>query len=486
SYNQNKKILETRATNNLFNTLTIPGVGGYATATLAQRNAYITSFLKPLNTRDFVPGAPTSLPQAFLAFTPEFANDTLNAVDTNRAASFNLGSTYTATETIKGAFIQSDFQFDVLGRRVRLNAGVRMVDTDTDIDNNKLAAGGTFTPDSSQSSYTEFLPSATIAVDLTDKLVARGAIGRTFTRAAIQSIAASISLPAGGAGNLLLSAGNPDLKPEFATSLDGSLEWYFATGGILSFAYYKKTITGRASTVTETIPFNALGIPGSIFTANIQAQVAADPTTAVEIRTPVNLDRYTLNGLEVAYQQQFKFLPAPFDGFGALASFTRVNTQGLRRLYPGRQNTLPPRPPAGGPLSLDDTLPSRNTLLPNVFVDLNDVPDTTYQLGAYYEKAGFATRVTYNRKSEVATINQGSLQDIGFQRVANARGYLDAVISYRFTKAFEVRIDATNITNTKTFDFFRNVNGLYGDEQSRVTGANQNGRVITAGIRGSF
>ncbi len=477
TYNQNKKILETRATNNLFNSLTIPGVGPYASATLAQRNAYITSFLQPLETRDFVPGAPSSLPREFLAFTPDFANGTLNAVPANRSAPFNLGSTYTATETIKAAFIQSDFEFDVAGHRLRLNAGVRMVDTDTDIDNNKLAAGGTFTPDSAKSSYTKFLPSATFAFDITEKLLARGAVGKTFTRAAIQSIAASISLPAGGAGNLLLNTGNPDLKPEFATSLDGSLEWYFDKGGILSVAYYKKTITGRAASVSEFVPFDTLGIPASIFAANIQAQIALDPATPVELRTPVNLDRYTLNGFEVAYQQQFRFLPSPFDGFGVLASFTRVNTQGLRRLYPTR---------VGNTLSLDQTAPSRNTLLPNVFVDLNDVPDTTYQLGALYEKGGFAGRVTYNRKSEVATINQGSLQDIGFQRVANARGYLDATVSYKLRSWLELRVDAINITNTKTFDFFRNVNGLYGDEQSRVAGATQNGRVLTFGIRGSF
>jgi len=476
SYNQNTKILETRATNNLYNSLIIPGVGPYSTATLAQRNTFITSFLRPLNTRDFVPGAPTSLPQEFLAFTPDFAYGTLNAVSANRAAPFNLGSTYRATETIKAAFIQSDFTFDIFGRRLRLNAGLRFVDTDSNIDNNTLV-GATFVPTNRKGGYKSWLPSATFAFDITDKLTARGAVGKTFTRAAIQSIAASISLPAGGAGNLILNAGNPDLQPEFSTSLDGSLEWYFAPGGILSIAYYKKTITGRANTASQFIPFDTLGIPSSIFTANIQAQLALNPSEQVEVRTPINLDRYSLNGIEISYQQQFKFLPAPFDGFGAFASFTRVKTQGLCRLYPSR---------VGNAVSCDPALASRNTLLPNVLVNLNDVPDTTYQVGAYYEKGKFATRVTYNHKSEVANIGQGSITDIGFQRVANARGYLDATISYRFRKWLEFRIDATNITNTQTFDFFRNVNGLYGDEQSRVENAVQNGRVITFGIRGSF
>lgn len=476
SYNENTKILETRATNNLYNTVEIPGVGPYATATLAQRNAYITSFLRPLSTRDFVPGAPTTLPQEFLAFTPEFAYDTLGAVAANRAAPFNLGSTYRATETIKAAFVQSDFIFDVFGRRLRMNTGVRFVDTKSDIDNNVLI-GATFVPNNRKGGYTAWLPSATFAYDLTRTLVARAAFGKTFTRAAIQSIAASISLPQGGAGNLILNAGNPDLLPEKSSSVDASLEWYFAPGGILSVAYYKKTITGRANTASQFVPFNTLGIPSSIFTANIQAELAANPETAVELRTPVNLDRYSLNGIEVSYTQQFKFLPAPFDGLGAFASFTRVSTQGLCRVFPSR---------VGNAISCDLSLPSRNTLLPNLLTELNDVPETTYQVGAYYEKGKFATRVTYNHKSEVANIGQASIQDIGFQRIANPRGYLDATVSYRFRKWLEFRVDAVNITNTKTFDFFRNVNGLYGDERSRVEGAIQNGRIITAGIRGSF
>ncbi len=483
SYNKNEKALQVRSTNNLYNTLTIPGVGlyGAATTTLAQRNAFITSFLQPFDTRNFVPGAPSSLPQEFLAFTPEFAYDTLNAVNVNRNSPFNLGSTYVATETIKAAFIQSDFTGDLFGRRMRINMGGRLVKTSSDIDNNRLAPGGTFRPNNVKSSYTKFLPSVTLAYDLADNLILRAASGKTFTRAAIQSIAADLSLPAGGAGNLVLNAGNPDLQPEFAKSLDGSLEWYFAPGGILSVAYFKKTITGRAALSSVLVPFNTLGIPASLFTANIQGELALDPAKAVEVRTPINLDRYTLNGIEISYQQQFKFLPAPFDGFGAFASFTRVNTQGLNRLFPQRVIAG-----ATAPLSLDESLPSANPLLPDVIVALNDVPENTYQIGAYYEKGPFATRVTYNYKGEVANISSNSVQNIGFQRYANERGYLDATISYRFAKWLEVRVDATNITNTKTYDFFRNVNGLYGDEESRIEFGTQNGRVISFGIRGSF
>ena len=480
TYNQNTKTLETRATNNLYNDLTIPGVGRYGapTTTLAQRNTFITSFLTSFNTRDFVPGAPDTLPQSFLAFDRDFAYNVLDAVNVNRAAQFNFGATYEAVETIKAAFIQSDFTFDLFGRRLRANVGGRLVETTTDV-NNFIVVGGTFFPNEQQGNYRKFLPSATFAYDITDRLIARGAFGRTFTRAAIQDIAASISLPPGGAGNLFLNLGNPELQPEFATSLDGALEWYFAKGGVLSVAAYKKTITGRALRQSTFAPFNTLGIPSSIFTGNIQRDLAEDPTLPVELRRPINLERYSLSGLEIAYQQQFNFLPAPFDGFGALASFTRVNTQGLVREY------ITPAFPAVAPVGGSPGAPA----VPAVnlgSIELNEVPETTYQLAGYYEKGPLAFRVTYNWKDEVANIGQTSTNVLGFQRYANPRGYLDANASYRFTKWLELRVDVINITETETFDFFRDVQGRFGDENSRVEGATQNGRTITVGIRGQF
>ncbi len=478
TYNRNKKSLLTLATNNLYNGLTIPGVGLYGapTTTLAQRNAFITGFLQPFDTREFVPGAPTTLPQNFLAFDRTFAYDTLNAVAVNRAAPANLGSTYQATETIKAAFLQSDFSGDLFGRRMRINAGGRLVETETDIDNNVLV-NGTFVPNSRSGKYRKFLPSVTMAYDVFDRVVVRAAAGKTFTRAAIQDLAASISLPAGGAGNLFLNAGNPELQPEFSRSLDGSVEWYFAKGGVLSLAGYKKTITGRALRLTQQVPFSSLGIPSSIFTQNLQIELAANPETLVELRTPVNLEKYSLQGLEIAYQQQFSFLPAPFDGFGALASFTRVKTQGQVREYILPAFTAITTPAPGFPAQPAVNLGS---------IALDEVPRTTYQLTGYYEKGPASIRLSWNHKSEVASVNDTNTQVIGLQRYANPRGYLDATASYKFAKWLELRVDVINITKTETFQFFRDVQGRFGDEQSRIEGATQNGRTITVGIRGAF
>ncbi len=471
SRNKNIKTLQVRSTNNLINRLTIPGTTTlYGAATGAQRNAYTASLLEPFNLRSFLPGTPTTYPTEWLAFPLSFF-DTLGWREDNQSAPFNLGSTYEATETITAFFIQSDFDTQVFDRRLRANVGVRYVNTETDIDNNKLAPGGTFAPNNAQSEYDNWLPSATIAYNLRENLVLRAAYGKTLTRAPIQSIAADISLPAGGAGSLFLTRGNPDLLPERSTSKDLSLEWYFARGGILSIAAYEKSISDRAFRRSEQIPFSELGIPASIFTANIQAQLAADPATLVEVSTPFNEDDFAVEGLEVAYQQNFTFLPAPFDGIGMIVSWTNVETEGLFRTYP----IIPTTGPNIG------VRPANAVDYPIIAV-----PQNTYSITTFYEKGPLAIRASYNFKSEVANVGQTSTNQIGLQRWNNERGYLDASISYQFSPLIELRLDATNLTNTETYDFFRSFEGLYGDENSRLTGVAQNGSFYTISLRGSF
>lgn len=471
SRNENVKTLQVRSTNSLINRLTIPGTNTtYLAATGAQRNAYTASLLEPFDLQSFLPGTPTTYPTKWLAFPLSFF-DTLGWREDNQSAPFNLGSTYEATETITAYFVQSDFDTEIFDRRLRANVGVRYVNTATDIDNNKLASGGTFAANNVQSEYDNWLPSATIAYNLRDDLVLRAAYGKTLTRAAIQNIAADISIPAGGTGSLFVVRGNPDLLPERSTSKDLGLEWYFAKGGILSIAAYEKTITDRAFRRSTQIPFDKLGIPASIFTTNLQADLAAKPDTNVEVSTLFNEDEFAVKGIEVAYQQNFTFLPAPFDGIGMIVSWTNVETEGLFRTYP----VIPTTGPNAG------VRPANAIDYP-----LIAVPKNTYAITAFYEKGPLALRASYNHKSEVANVGQSASNQVGFQRWNNDRGYLDASISYRFSPLIELRLDATNLTDTETYDFFRSFQGLYGDEESRLAEVARNGSFYTISLRGSF
>jgi TonB-dependent receptor len=363
---------------------------------------------------------------------------------------------------------------------MRINIGARFVETDTRIDNYVIQENSNppvYRPNREQNVYRRLLPSVTLAYDLTPDIVVRAAAGKTFSRPAIQSLAATYSLTSGGAGNLFLNFGNSELEPEFSTSLDGSVEWYFAKGGVLSVAGYKKTISGRSIPEPFFVPFSQLGIPSSLFTTNIQQSLAVNPEQLVELRRPVNAETYSLSGIEIAYQQQFSFLPEPFDGLGAVASLTLVRSDGLIRDFITPAITAIRTPAPGAPAVPANNLGS---------LELNEVPELAYQTSIYYEKGPFSIRGSYNWRDESANVPQITTQVIGLQRYNAPRGYLDANIAYKFAPWMELRIDAVNITQTRSYEFYRDVQGRFGDERSRVDSGVQNGRLITVGIRGQF
>jgi len=50
-----------------------------------------------------------------------------------------------------------------------------------------------------------------------------------------------------------------------------------------------------------------------------------DPNLPMTLRTYSNAGRQVLKGYELSYQQDFDFLPAPYKGFGMLASYTHID-----------------------------------------------------------------------------------------------------------------------------------------------------------------
>jgi len=448
------KIAKSYVTGNLLNGASLPGGGLYGSATQPQKTAYGQSMLTPNELSSVASGSGTNYPSQWLTFNRDFIYGTLDALGKNRNAPLNLGSTFEAVETINTLFAQSDFETTLWDHSLRANAGVRYVRTDTDIDNYLLQSGGAYKPQKQQGSYRNALPSLSLQYDVTDDLVWRGSWGKTITRSPIVNIARPFDVPA--SQNFFVVKGNPELQPQKSTNLDTSLEWYFQKGAVLSASVFKKAIVGRPETTSEFVPFNTLGLPKELWTFDHQAQVTADPTTPIEVRTYRNTGKFDVKGLELAWQQQFRFLPAPFNNLGGIASLTRIKTAGATRAYNGKNYELPL------------------------------VPETTYAVTMYYEDGPLSLRTSYNHKSAFVNNIQTLANNVGYQRWFNARGFLDASVGYKINDMLEVRLDGANLTNTRTFDYLRQFDDKYGDPQSRIDFGYQAGRTTTLSLRGKF
>lgn len=398
-------------------------------------------------------------PSRFGTFTRGYTYSTFDPLAFNTDAAFTPAQSFEATEKVSTGFIQSDFKGRVLERELRFNVGVRYSHTELDIDNyKKTGSGGAYLPNQEKGSYSNLLPAASAAFDLTEDLMWRASYGKTISRASLSIIAAQTVIPNpfdNGA-----TAGNPNLKPQQSKNLDTSLEWYFKPGSLLSAAYFRKELSDATVSSTTNTTFGALGLPDSSLGAIFQdANGRVDPSLPIVLRTYSNAGKQTLKGYELAYQQAFTFLPDPFKGFGALASYTHIDPFNSQRWITNAGKEI----------------------------KVNSVPKYAYSVTTYYERGPLAMRLSYNYKDRSLHGDNPKNNGDDLIRWRAARGYLDGNISYQLTPNLELRIDALNLSNTLSYDYFEDASGQYGSgKRTRMDYAKYDGRTIKIGIRGKL
>ncbi len=396
-------------------------------------------------------------PHQFGTFTRGYAFSTYDPLAYNTGAAFTPAQSFTAAEKVSTGFIQSDFKGEVLARELRLNAGVRWSQTELDIDNFQKN-GAVYEPNHAKGKYKNLLPAVSAAYDLTDTLIWRASYGKTISRASLSIIAAQTVIP-----NMFdnsATSGNPNLKPQQSKNLDSSLEWYFKPGSLLSAALFRKELTDATVSTTTQTTFGALGLPDTALGAIFQdANGRVDPNLPMTLRTYTNAGKQTLKGYELSYQQDFTFLPDPFKGFGALASYTHIDPFNSMKWITNADKEI----------------------------EVNSVPKYAYSFTSYYERGPLAMRLSYNYKGKSLHGDNPKNNGDDLIRWRGPRGYLDGTISYKLTENLELRLDALNITNTLAYDYFEDATGRYGEgKRTRMDYAKYDGRTIKIGIRGKL
>ena len=242
--------------------------------------------------------------------------------------------------------------------------------------------------------YTNIFPTLQLRYEFDPDLIARATYSTGIGRPGFNQVAGATTVDQ-AAG--IITTGNPDLKPTTGNNFDLDVEYYLNDSGILQFGAFDKEFTNY------------------IFSRDVI--VDSDP------RLPgwagkVHLDSYDniassyARGIEASYQQQFTFLPKPFDGFGLLGNITLVNSSGAAR--PGEKHFLP------------------------------GTSATTYNIAAFYEAYGLSLRLAGQYVGH-------SLYQVGGSRAQDqfedSRFTLDFTSSYDFDENWEVYFNVKNITN---------------------------------------
>ncbi|MBA3940144.1 MAG: hypothetical protein C0520_02925 [Sphingopyxis sp.] len=359
--------------------------------------AEIEPYLKPIDAGDFLADIPGTFPRSFLSTAPTFdyvftrAQAAEPNPDANGKSTLlpNRQRDYDFSERTLAGYLMVSGEGEIAGVPYKANAGVRIAATRLSVDS-YVNVGTVSTLRNDKNRYTNILPSANVAFNVTDDFLVRISGSQTMQRASIADLAPSTFF---NATNLSVTGGNVNLEPPIATQADISFEYYTGKSSLISGAvFYKDVKNFIASFVTTGV------------------DTTLDPQgRELVFSRPENLSSAKIKGFEIGIQQFFDFLPSPLDGFGVIANYTYSDSEDA----------------AGFPL---------------VAVSKN-----SYNLVGLYEKGPFSARVAYNYRDEaVFEFSEGRPSFVG------SRSQLDAQLGVDITKNFALSLQAQNLMPKKS------------------------------------
>lgn len=425
-----------------------------------------------IGTNNFIPGFSGMLPPGLLKFDAREYQRYLEGLGNPQAQNipgynygccgtaytgmFDLlldpGSVQNVREKTWSAYVRVNFEADVAGMPFHFNAGAReeitklvsagigrlpISITGSTADPTLLTVGfGESQPISTKSSYSYFLPSLDMKLELTDTLHLRFDASRTLTRPALNTLTPVLNVGVGQrVGALTATGGNPNLKPYLADNFDLAAEWYYQRNSYASVNFFIKSVSNFVVAGTQRQTINGV----------------VDPTTGAPavftVSQRVNGPSATIKGVELAWQHVFG--DTGF-GFNANATFVKTN-----KPYD------------------EDNLSQSGFAVTGLANSAN--------LVAFYDKNGFQFRTAVNWRDKYLREFGQAQNNSAFgaePTFVNSSLQVDLSTSYQINERISVFGEALNITNETI--------STHGRFSNQLLDVYAYGRRFTAGARYRF
>lgn len=396
------------------------------------------------------------------------------------------------TERDLSGFLQADYNFEVSGRPLRGDIGVRVARTRVSGDGNVGGTDGVLgLPVTAHNQYTDILPSLNATYEPAPDFLVRFAASKTIARPQLQSLtpgttAFASGLNAAGAAPAI-TVGNPYLSPFRANNVDLSFEKYFGRNGIVALTLFYKDLKSFPQQIAGEAPLSSVFEPeiyqallAGMTSPTLRAYTEAGGTWA--IRQFQDAPGGTIKGLEINVQTDFGFIAHAIRDFGITANYTHIESK-LNYLT----GTVLATTQTG------TTATANNSFATGPF--LNTSPDA-FNATLYYETKRFSARVSgawrkrYVNRFPLAsgtcsvgtTTNNGGpcnspvIGDFGFNE---DQLNVDAAISYNLFDWAKLTLEARNLTNEPQY------RTMYANNPVTQT-YGSTGRIVTAGVRLTF
>jgi TonB-dependent receptor len=310
-------------------------------------------------------------------------------------------NSYEVNEDTQNAYIEGDF----LAGPATLNVGLRLVHTEQKVEGSIVNASGQIEGVAKSSSYTEYLPSASLRYELQEDLIFRATYSTTLTRPNLPDLRPSETIFAPDANSATGTLGNSELKPFTSDNFDVGLEWYFEEEGLLAVNVFYKDLAGLidTKTITETRDFTTQ-LGEEVINGDVLFTQAENGASA------------SIEGLEFSVQKRFNFLPQQWmQNIGGIFNYTYADSEADF----GIENDV------------------RSSGLPGL-------SRNSFNASLYYDDGNLDARISYAwRERYLAQTSD----DFGLPRFIDDYGQLDLSANYQITDSLQAQLQFLNLTD---------------------------------------
>ncbi len=276
-------------------------------------------------------------------------------------------------------------------------------------------------------SYTDVLPGLHARYDASKNFVIRSAYTESIARPTFNQLNPRATI---NTSTDVVSRGNLDLQPVTSRNYDLSFDYYLGSTGSISLGLFHKDYKNNVYRSTQRELFEG------------------EPNT--QVTQERNARGGKLTGVEFAFDQPLRFLPAPLDGLGVTINVTYTDS------------------------SLDTGLPR----LAGLKIPLFDQMKETVNASIYYEQHGLRLRAAAHRRSrtvfDLATDNLYALA-----RTESPNTELDLTASYKFFRRWTIYAEVQNALSAPR-------HGYNGDSNLRLDYNEYSDWSATVGLRWSL
>jgi TonB-dependent receptor len=334
---------------------------------------------------------------------------------------------YNSVEKSVAAYAQVNYGFKALFP-IDGVIGVRVVNTFGSSNNTTATfgtSGVTYTTNVGRGNYVDVLPSLNAVIHFDRKLQLRLAYTKNVQRPDFLQMSPWLVIDTTNPS--IVYSGNPDLKANKEDSYDASLEYNFGRAGSASLAGYLKKPKGYMyySGISQFVP--QLGQQATVYSNR-------------------NAGPGTFEGIEVAAQSFFDFLPGIWRNFGLSGNLTYLAKGKIE--YPN---------------GTDDNAVGMSKF--------------TYNIALYYDTPKLSARVAWNYRSRFRQNVWDPHPE--YSPYTDATSRLDAAINYTPVKFLTLSVEASNLLKN-------NVRSWWGEQRLIPLGIRLEARTIQAGARFRF